>query len=154
MRPHRTLAFALALAGVFLGTLTSLAGKDGWLTNFDEALSKAKAEDKLVLLEFHGSDWCPPCIKLNKEVLTTDAFRKLAEAELVLVDADFPRKKELPEAQKAHNEALAEKFGLQGVPTVLILDSDGKVLDKMVGFPRGGLDGFLDFIKAQTSSGS
>lgn len=145
--------FALisAVAGILLGSLSAHASKDGWLTNFDEAMAKAKAEDKHVLVEFHGSDWCPPCIKLNNEVLTTAAFKEFADESLVLVDADFPRKSKLPEAQQAHNQALSAKFGVQYFPTVLILDSDGKVLDKLVGFPKGGVDGFLKFIRAQTS---
>ena len=121
------------------------------MNNYDKALSQAKAEGKFVLVEFHGSDWCPPCIKLNKEVLTKDAFKKLAESTLVLVDADFPRKTEIPAEVKAHNEALAKAFGVQYFPTVLIIDGDGKVLDKVVGFPEGGLDGFLKFITDQTS---
>ena len=142
----------VTLAGLLFGALNVHAAKDGWLTNYDEALAKAKAENKYVLVEFHGSDWCPPCIKLNEEVLTKAAFKELADASLVLVNADFPRKTKLPEAQQAHNKELAGKFGIEGLPTVLILDGDGKLLDKMVGFPRGGLDGFLSFIKAQTSS--
>lgn len=142
----------VTLAGLLFGALNAHAAKDGWLTNYDEALAKAKAEGKYVLVEFHGSDWCPPCMKLNDEVLTTDAFKELANASLVLVNVDFPRKSELPEAQQAHNKELAGKFGIEGLPTVLVLDGDGKLLDKMVGFPRDGVDGFLKFIKDQTSS--
>ena len=88
---------------------------------------------------------------MNSEVLTTDAFKELAESSLVLVNADFPRKTKLPEAQQEKNRQLASKFGVQYFPTVLILDSDGKVLDKVVGFPKGGVDGFIEFIKAKTS---
>lgn len=122
------------------------------MTDYDAAIAKAKVEGKHVLIEFHGSDWCPPCIRLNKEVLTQEAFMQYAQNALVLVDADFPRKSELPEAIREHNEALAAKFGVQYFPTVLIVDPEGKVLDQMVGFPKGGLDGFLAFIKAQTES--
>ena len=106
---------------LLLGALSAHAGKDGWLTNFDDALAKAKAEGKHILLEFHGSDWCPPCIKLNKEVFTQDAWKSFADAELVLVDADFPRKFELPEGQLDHNNALAKKFEVQYFPTILII---------------------------------
>jgi thioredoxin-related protein len=63
-------------------------------------------------------------------------------------------KLKLPEDQQARNEALARKFEIQAFPTVLIIDGEGKVLDKMVGYPRGGLDGFLKFITEQTNSGS
>lgn len=150
MKQMKLLSIVTVFAGFLLGAATAQAG-EGWMTDYDTALSKAKSEGKYVLVEFHGSDWCPPCIKLQKEVLSTDAFKALAGQALVLVDADFPRKKQLEAKQKAHNEALAQKFGIEAFPTVLILNGEGEVLDKMVGYPRGGLDGFLKFITAQTS---
>jgi protein disulfide-isomerase len=128
----------------------AVAADGTWLTNYDEALAKAKAEGKVLLVEFHGSDWCPPCIKLNAEVLSKEAFKTFAQDELVLLNVDFPRRTPLSDEQRSHNEALAEKFGLQGVPMVLLIDGEGTVLDKMVGFPQGGLDGFMAFVKAKT----
>jgi protein disulfide-isomerase len=141
-------------AGLLFGTFQSFAGGDGWMTNYDNALNKAQKEGKLVLVQFHGSDWCPPCIQLENEVLSTREFKTIADAALVLVDADFPRNKEQSDAQKKHNQELAKKFGIEGFPTVVLLDRNGKVLDKMVGYPRGGKDGFLKFITDQTSAGS
>lgn len=131
-----------------LFSAVACAADKAWLTDYEEALAIAKAEDKVLLIEFHGSDWCPPCIKLNQEVLTTDEFKAYAKESLVLLDVDFPRKTALSDEQRSHNEALAEKFGLQGVPMVVLLDGDGNILDKNVGFPRGGLDGFMDFVKS------
>lgn len=131
-------------------TAAALAADGPWLTNYDEALAKAKAENKLLMVEFHGSDWCPPCIKLNAEVLTTETFKAFAKEELVLLNVDFPRKTPLSDEQRSHNEALAQKFALQGVPMVVLLDAEGEVLDKMVGFPRGGLEGFMTFLQAKT----
>ena len=142
------------MVSLFLAATAAYAGGENWLTDYETAVEKAKKENKLILIEFHGSDWCPPCIKLNKEILSTDSFKSLAEESLVLVDADFPRKTSLPEAQQNHNDQLAQKFGARYFPTVLLVNAEGKVLDKMVGYPRGGLDGFLSFIKAQTASGS
>ncbi|NDV61318.1 thioredoxin family protein [Puniceicoccales bacterium CK1056] len=139
----------LPLIGLLLAAITVHASGEGWLTDFDKAMSQAKEKNKVILVEFHGSDWCPPCIKLNNEVLSTKAFKDLADDSLVLVDADFPRKSKLPEAQQAHNDALAKKYGVQYFPTVLLISTEGEVLDKMVGFPKGGLDGFLSFIKAK-----
>lgn len=131
-----------------LFSAVACAADKAWLTDYEEALAKAKAEDKVLLIEFHGSDWCPPCIKLNQEVLTKDEFKAYAKESLVLLNVDFPRKTALSDEQRSHNEALAEKFGLQGVPMVVLLDGDGNILDKNVGFPRGGLDGFMDFVKS------
>ena len=152
MKHLKKLSIITTIAGLLLGAVSAHASGDGWLTNYDDALAQAKAEGKHILVEFHGSDWCPPCIKLNKEVLSTDGFKSLAESSLVLVDADFPRKSKLPADQMAHNDALAKKFGVQYFPTVLIIDSEGNVLDQMVGFPKGGLDGFVKFITDKTGS--
>lgn len=139
----------LPMFGLLLAAVTLHASGEGWLTDFEKAIAQAKEQNKVVLVEFHGSDWCPPCIKLNDEVLSTDAFKKMAESSLVLVNADFPRKSKLPEAQQAHNNELAQKYGVKYFPTVLLISPDGEVLDKMVGFPKGGLDGFLSFIEAK-----
>jgi protein disulfide-isomerase len=132
-------------------TVTHAAG-DGWLTNFDMALAAAKEQNRHVLVEFHGSDWCPPCIKLQKEVLATDAFKTFAADRLVLVDIDFPRRTPLADAQRAHNSALAERYGIEGLPTVILLSPKGEIVARSVGFPEGGLKGFIDFLKRHTGS--
>lgn len=123
-----------------------------WHLNFEEATAIAKAEGKLMLLEFHGSDWCPPCIQLKKEVLTQPAFKQYASENLVLVDLDFPRRIQLSDEQKAHNQELAMRFGVQYFPTVILMTPEGEVLDQSVGFPSGGLNGFLDFIRKHVES--
>lgn len=146
--------FKTALLATLLGAISAQAGGDGWLTDYETALTKAKEENKVILIEFHGSDWCPPCIQLNKEVLVTDEFKAVAKKSLILVDTDFPRKTALPEKQLDHNNALAKKYGIQYFPTVLLVDQNGEVLDKMVGFPKGGVAGFIQFIEAKTASGS
>ncbi|MCC5833374.1 MAG: thioredoxin family protein [Opitutales bacterium] len=147
------LLVALAATAVFIGlntnSLDASPAKEGWLLDFEEAKAKAKEEGKIILLEFHGSDWCPPCIRLNKEVLSKPEFKEFADKNLVLVDLDFPRQTELSEEQSAHNHALAQRFGVQYFPTVVLVTPDGDVLDHNVGFPQGGLEGFIQFIQAQ-----
>lgn len=133
------------------GAVLEVASVD-WHLNFAEASALAKQEGKLMLLEFHGSDWCPPCIKLQKEVLTQPAFKQYASENLILVDLDFPRRTELSEEQQAHNQELAMRFGVQYFPTVILMTADGEVLDQSVGFPNGGLNGFLEFIRKQVES--
>ena len=88
----------------------------------------------MVLMDFNGSDWCPPCKALRKNVLSTKEFEDYAKKNLVLVDVDFPRGKELPADQKKANEALSEKYGIEGLPTVIVLSGDGKQLKKKVGY--------------------
>ncbi len=110
------------------------AAEDLWLTDLAKAQAKAKAENKLVLMDFNGSNWCPPCKALRKNVLSTKEFEDYAKKNLVLVDVDFPRPNGLPEAQQKANEALGEKYGVEGLPTLVVLSSDGKQLKKKVGY--------------------
>src|SRR5690242_19664467 len=96
----------LALALGFVVATVS-AAESGWITDAAKAQETAKAEKKLVLLDFTGSDWCGWCIKLHKEVFSTPEFEKYAKENLVLVEVDFPRKKQLSAEQKTANGALA-----------------------------------------------
>jgi thioredoxin-related protein len=82
-----------------------------WLTNFEKGKTEAVASNKLIVLNFSGSDWCGPCIRLKKEIFSSDVFANYASEKLVLVNADFPRYKKnaLPKQQVKENEALAEK---------------------------------------------
>jgi len=109
-----------------------------WLTDFSKAQAQAKSEKKMVLMDFNGSDWCPPCKALRKNVLNSQAFLDFAKDNLVLVDVDFPHAKVQTEELKHANKALSSQFKIEGYPTVIVLSSDGKELKKMVGY--GGQD--------------
>jgi thioredoxin-related protein len=108
-----------------------------WTTDFAKAKTEANSQHKYILLNFSGSDWCGPCIKLKKEVLDSPEFLKYSESKLVLVRADFPRNKKnrlSPELTK-HNEALAEKYNNQGkFPFTVLIDSEGKVVKSWEGY--------------------
>jgi thioredoxin-related protein len=110
-----------------------------WGGDLDHAKAEAKEQNKLVLLYFSGSDWCPPCMKLRKDVYDSQAFKDYAAKNLILVNADFPRKKKnkLDDAQVKKNEAMAEKYNANGkYPHSLVLDADGKVLKEWEGDPH------------------
>jgi protein disulfide-isomerase len=111
--------------------LTASAADLNWLTDAAKAQAQAKTENKLVLLDFTGSDWCGWCIKLNKEVFSTPEFAEYAKKNLVLVEVDFPRKKALGKAQKEANEALSKKYGIEGFPTLILLDGAGKKVGQL-----------------------
>jgi protein disulfide-isomerase len=111
-----------------------LLADDSWQTNLPKALEQAKAEKKLVLIDFTGSDWCPPCKNLHKTVLTSEEFTKFAKDNLVLVEVDFPRSKPQTPELKAANKELGAKYKVTGYPTVIVLDADGKELFKKVGY--------------------
>ncbi len=123
--------------------VSSLAGAQlDWMTDAKQALTKAKSEQKLVLLNFTGSDWCPWCIRLDKEVFSTPEFAAYANTNLVLVLVDFPRKKQLAKEQQQANRALAAKYGIKGYPTLVILDSAGNRLGDL-GYKPGGPSWFI-----------
>jgi protein disulfide-isomerase len=118
------------------------AAKSGWLTNLDQAQKEAQAKNKLLLMDFTGSDWCGWCIMLDKEVFSKPEFKEYASKNLVLLELDFPRKKQMPPEITAQNERLAVKYGIQGFPTVVVFDSSGKPLGAL-GYQAGGPQAFI-----------
>ncbi len=114
-----------------------------WLTDLDEAKKVATKENKKLLVDFTGSDWCGYCMKLHKEVFATEEFEKFAK-DYVLVELDFPRRKEQPAAEKAKNQAAQKKYGVNGFPTVIIMNTAGKVLNRAEGYsPDSGPSAYL-----------
>lgn len=121
-----------------------------WEPNFDNAKKIAKENHKLILLNFSGSDWCGPCIATRKNYFENPVFTTMANEDLVLVNADFPRKKanKLTEEVVKQNEALAEKYNKEGsFPFTLLLDFDGKVLKTWRGKPEVVVEKFVEEIK-------
>ena len=123
-----------------------------WLTDVPKALQEAKSGNKLVMLDFTGSDWCGWCIKLNKEVFSQPEFADYAKKNLVLVEVDFPNKKQQTAELKKANQALQDKYQIKGYPTLILLNKDGKQVGEM-GYMPGGPKPFvakLDEIKKQS----
>ncbi len=135
-----------ALAVVLVSSSMALAA-EGWLTDWEAAKAKAKAENKPILLNLVGSDWCGWCIKLEKEVLSQKAFKDFAAENLILMEADFPRKKELPAELKKQNEALKKQYLQGGYPTMFLVDAEGKKLSEDLGELKGGVDGYIAKLK-------
>ncbi len=121
----------------FLLMASPASAKPGWLTDFKKAQEDAKSNKKLLLLDFTGSDWCGWCIRLDKEIFSKPEFKEYATKNLVLMEIDFPRGKELTGTERTQNEQLAMRFGIQGFPTIVILDSEGKKVGEL-GYMRGG----------------
>ena len=118
-----------------------------WLTDFSAAKKKAKEENKPLLMLFTGSDWCSWCIKWEKEAFSKPEFKEYAQKNLVLLMVDFPDKKPLPKAQLRANEALQDKFKIEGYPTVVMLDSNAKKLGEF-NYTEGGPKALLGKIEA------
>jgi len=137
--------FLLALSAVLFAT-QAFAG--GWGDNYKDALAAAAKDNKKVLLDFTGSDWCGWCIRLKKETFDQPAFKEYADKNLVLVEVDFPQGKTLPAAVKAQNDGLQEKYQVQGFPTLVLLSPDGKVIKQQSGYIPGGPKGFIDWVNS------
>ena len=112
-------------------------------TDLSAALNQARSENKMVLLDFTGSDWCGWCIKFDKDVLSTDKFASYANSKLVLVKVDFPSHKEQDSALKQANQEIKKQFGVTAFPTFVLLNSAGRELGRQVGYLRGGPDAFI-----------
>jgi thioredoxin-related protein len=120
----------------------SVSAKPGWLTSFEQAQKEAQANHKLLLMDFTGSDWCGWCIILDKEIFSKPEFKEYASKNLVLLELDFPRGKEMPAETVAQNERLAVQYRVQGFPTVVVLDSNGNEVAQL-GYMRGGPAAFI-----------
>lgn len=121
-----------------------------WQSDFDEAKVKAVDQNQNIILVFQGSDWCAPCIKLNKEVWSTEEFITYANDHFVMLLADFPRKKEnaLSNEQQDKNNKLAEKYNVNGYfPFVVVLDKDGKVLGE-TGYKKMSVVEYIELLES------
>src|SRR6478609_4759445 len=116
--------YTVVLTGILSSTMI-------WQTDFEKAKAQAKSENKVMLLNFSGSDWCGPCIRLKKDIFDSETFIKYADENLVLVNADFPRLKKniLSKQQQKQNESLADTYNSSGAfPLTLLLNADGRIL--------------------------
>lgn len=114
--------------------------ESGWMTDVDAALAKAKTSKKPVLVEFTGSDWCPPCMMMHKKVFSQKEFMTKASAKFILVKIDIPRAdKEL----YAKNQKVLKKYQVKGVPTVILFDANGKEFDRFTASRYSTVSKFL-----------
>ena len=126
-----------------------------WETNFEKAKATATKEHKYILLNFSGSDWCGPCIRMHKEIFDNDAFQQFATQKLVMMNADFPRQKknQLSKDLQKQNDQLADKYNSKGsFPMTALLDANGNVLRSWEGLPKESPDEFLNELKDLTQS--
>lgn len=117
-----------------------------WHRNFVEASQQAEEEDKFMLLDFTGSDWCGWCIRLEREVFTQVEFQQYAQQNLVCVTLDFPRQKQLPLEERTQNRKLQREYDVKGFPTIIVLSPSGKYVGK-TGYRRGGAVEYVEHLK-------
>jgi len=143
-------AFFLAALVLLAGCLETIAAD--WQTDYGRALEMAKAQNKRVLLDFTGSDWCPPCIALRKQVFSRPEFRAYADKNLILVEVDYPQRKKQSAELKAQNEKLAAQYGIEekGFPTIMLLDPAGKVVREFTGYEGEPASEIIAWIEGKT----
>jgi protein disulfide-isomerase len=136
--------FLVKLSALVLAVVTSSAAfaAAGWDDDYEKAVAKAKAEKKMVLLDFTGSDWCGWCIKLDKEVFSKKEFKDYAKENLVLVEVDFPQGKRQTAKLKEQNEKLQKEHSVRGYPTIVVLNPEGKKVGQL-GYMEGGPAPFI-----------
>ena len=161
------LIFTTLLAGIAaaaadpqtpLATQLPTAGPT-WLTDLPAAQARARAEKKSVLLFFHGSDWCPACVEMQRQVFDSSAFAQYARRALVLVDVDFPDKHKQDEESRRANAALKARFNLspvpdEGFPTIVLLNDDGQTVFQETGYAGGGPAEVLPKLQRHTETGA
>ena len=149
----------LAVAITMAFAARAFCGEPGWTTDYAKAVAQAKSENKAILLDFTGSDWCGWCMKMKEETLDKPMFKHYAEKNLVLVEVDFPRSKPQSDEVKAQNTSLSQKYKIGGYPAFIILNNKEEELGRQLGYLAGGPSAFLaklnTFYKpAASSSGS
>jgi thioredoxin-related protein len=126
---------SLLMRGSLLVTLLSLLSsahaEATWTDNFHDARVLAKKERRPILANFTGSDWSDWSIKLKEQVFETKEFRSWAADHVVLMEIDFPKNKAIATETKKQNAELAQKYGVEAFPTVLILDADGNKIGEL-----------------------
>jgi thioredoxin-related protein len=138
VKKHRFILFAVAACFVLHAPAGSAAAS-GWLEDYHKAQQEAKTSNKLLLLNFTGSDWCGWCIKLDKDVFSQPEFKDYASKNLVLLELDFPwpgrsRWQEQAAELKKQNQELARQYDVHGFPTLIVLDGNGQKLWRFEGY--------------------
>ncbi|MFM2199777.1 MAG: hypothetical protein RLZZ505_3209 [Verrucomicrobiota bacterium] len=139
--------FLITVASLVALSAASMAAESGWLTDYEAAKKQAKEENKPILINFTGTDWCGWCIRIEKEVFSKDEFKAYAKENLVLMEVDFPEKKKQTDEVKAQNKALDKEFKIEGYPTIFLIDSEGKKLSEDIGYREGGAQAYVDHLK-------
>jgi protein disulfide-isomerase len=139
--------FLITVASLVAFSAASMAAESGWLTDYEAAKKQAKEQNKPILINFTGTDWCGWCIRIEKEVFSKDEFKAYAKENLVLMEVDFPEKKKQTDEVKAQNKKLDKEFKIEGYPTIFLIDAEGEKLSEDIGYREGGAQAYVDHLK-------
>jgi thioredoxin-related protein len=139
VKNFRTVLAVAVVAGFFAA---AAGAEPSWSTDYKRSQQEAKTNHKLLLLNFTGSDWCGWCIRLQNEVFSKPEFADYAAKNLVLVELDFPSRKQLSDTIRQQNGEMAERYQIQGFPTIIVLNADGQKVGEL-GYIPGGPSAFI-----------
>jgi len=141
----------VALAAVIFTLAGNAFAEEGWLVSFEKAKEQAAKEGKPILMEFTGSDWCPPCKALHKNVLVKDVFKKEMPKHFILLKLDNPKdKSKQTEDEKEQYKKLSKEYKVSGVPSIFLVDVGGKPFFKKVGYSNQPADAWVKDMVAKT----
>ncbi|MDP6251517.1 MAG: thioredoxin family protein [Verrucomicrobiota bacterium] len=150
---HTTRNVLLAVGTAAILSLPTAQADEGWVVDFEKAKAQAAKEGKSILMEFTGSDWCPPCKALHKNVLIKDVFKTEMPKSFVLLKLDSPRdkSKQTPEEIEQY-KVLSAKYGVKGVPTIFLADAKGRPYYETVGYSGDPADKYVANLKEQIAT--
>jgi thioredoxin-related protein len=141
VKSHRWL---LGLGAAFCLSASDVALADSsWETDLKKAQETAKTQKKLLFIDFTGSDWCGYCVRLDRDILSRPQFQEFASKNLVLMEVDFPRRKEQSREIRMQNQSLAHQYNIQGFPTILVLNGEGQTVWRYDGYFPDGPEAFV-----------
>ncbi len=143
----------MAVGTAAILSLPTAQADEGWVVDFEKAKAQAAKEGKSILMEFTGSDWCPPCKALHKNVLIKDVFKTEMPKSFVLLKLDSPRdkSKQTPEEIEQY-KVLSAKYGVKGVPTIFLADAKGRPYYETVGYSGDPADKYVANLKEQIAT--
>jgi thioredoxin-related protein len=148
----RNLIFTIAAIAAASATAWALADSAQWQTDYKKAQAQAKTTNKLLLLDFTGSDWCGYCIMLDREILSRPQFRDYAKKNLVLLEIDFPRRKLQTDETRRQNQELAAHYQIEAFPTIVVLNGEGKPVWRFEGYFPDGPEAFIALLEKLRNS--
>tara|TARA_B100001971_G_scaffold207330_1_gene227361 strand:+ start:273 stop:1433 length:1161 start_codon:yes stop_codon:yes gene_type:complete len=149
-------AHILSSGGVTVGNSSTriLHGEGGddqttsVLKGLNATLARAKQENKIVYLLFTGSDWCPPCMSLEKIIFQSPQWQSLTQTSVLTYTCDFPIRKQIPKQTRQENNRLAKSFNVTSYPTQIILNPAGKALDRRQGYSPGPITPYISWVSS------
>ncbi len=136
---------AKAAAGLLAFSASALAS-DAWIEDLETGFAEARATGKHLLVDFTGSDWCPPCKALHAELLSKPSFEQRAGEAFVLVSLDYPSRKPQPADLKERNAVHKDTYAIRGFPTLIAMTPEGVEYGRRVGYQRGLADDYQAWI--------